>query len=347
MSFLAVGDNLIHSGLFNNAKDASEAVGFNFLPMYENIRHLVEAADLSYINQETMMNDSISYSGYPAFNSPEALADDLKTLGFDIVGLANNHTLDNAVKGVTRTMEKLDEIGLIRIGAYYDKEDAANIRVAEVNGIKVALICYTFITNNITHGSLEIPFINDKNQKIKIDDERIKSDLAKANQLADFVIVFPHWGKENSYELDSTQKKYGKFFAENGADVIIGAHPHVLQPIEWIDNGKGGQTLCAYSLGNIVSTMANAKNMLGGILEFEMAIDEYGRKTIENVVLTPTVFYYSTNYKETTLWLRENFPTEKASTHGIKNYDNTLVLSDLDYIYKKYIPKEFHPKKET
>lgn len=311
LSFLAAGDNLIHSQIYKYAEDASEEDGYNFLPIYSRVADMIANADLAFINQETMMDDSLFYSGYPCFNTPEAMANDLAALGFDIATIGNNHTYDRGTAAVLNTIETLNRVGIMTIGAYKDAEDEANIRVVNQNGIRIALLNYTYSTNCIHDGktSVYVPFI---------EDSKMIADLEKANAISDFVIVSVHWGTENTYEYNSEQQRVAKLLAENGAGIIIGTHPHTLQPIEWIDDGKGGKVLCAYSIGNFISNMSRECNMMGGLLTFDIVMNEGDEKAhIENPLLTPTAFYYNGSYDDMYLMYLQDFNDSHEPDHGV------------------------------
>lgn len=336
VSFLAAGDNLIHSYIYLDSKDDTEEDGYNFLPIYSRVADMIAEADIAYVNQETMMDDTQRYSGYPRFNTPEAMANDLAALGFDIASVGNNHTLDRGTAAVVNTIDKLNSVGITTIGAYKSAEDEANIRVVTKNGIRIALLNYTYGTNVGHDGrtSVRVPIISDS---------KMISDLEKANEIADFTMVFVHWGNENQYQYNSEQARVAKLLAENGAGIIIGTHPHVIQSIEWLDDGKGGSVLCAYSLGNLVSTMAHDFNMMAGLLTFDIVMTEGDAKAhIENPLLTPTAFYYSGGYDEMYLMYLQDFTDEMEQTHGVyqvydRVIDNELLISK----YKQYIANEF------
>lgn len=311
LSFLAAGDNLIHHQIYEYAEDSSEQDGYNFLPIYSRVADIIADADLAFLNQETMMDDSIFYSGYPCFNTPEAMANDLAALGFDIATIGNNHTYDRGTAAVLSTIKKLNSVGIVTFGAYKDAEDEANIRVITQNGIRIAFLNYTYGTNVRHDGktSVCVPFI---------EDGKMISDLEKANAISDFVIVSVHWGTENTYEHNSEQKRVAKLLAENGAGIIIGTHPHTLQPIEWIDDGKGGKVLCAYSIGNFISNMSRECNMMGGLLTFDIVMNEGDEKAyIEDPLLTPTAFYYSSAYDDMYLMYLQDFNDEHEPDHGV------------------------------
>ena len=191
-----------------------------------------------------------------------------------------------------------------------------------------------------------------------MDDEAIKSQIAsqisKAMVNADLVIVSVHWGDENSYTTNAKQTEYAQFFADSGADVIIGHHPHVIQKIEWLTSASGNKTLCVYSLGNFLSEQANDYNMLGGIINFDIV--KLGKEThIENVVFEPTVTYFTSSFYKNSVIRLSNFTDELAATHGIATYDyndkygyrysdsHHMTVSELISNVKTIIAPEFLP----
>ncbi len=344
-SILAVGDNLYHLALTESGRDSSEEDGFNFYPIYERFADRIKNADIAYINQEVMMDDDKKYSNYPNFNTAEALGDDLYALGFDIVGIGNNHTLDTGCSGARSTIEKFDSLGMMTVGAYKNAQDEKNIRVIEKNGIKIAFLSYTypgFNGHSFTNDNcgLTIP---------TIDDNKMLADLKAANSIADFTVVFVHWGEENSFTPSSEQKRVAKLLANGGAGIIIGTHPHVLQPIEWIETDNSKPVLCAYSLGNFISMMAKDYNMLGGIFEFDV-VKCGDDVTVENAMLSPTVFYFNMSYGDCKVMPLEEFTTEMSKTHGVRLYPkdssikNTISPESVTGYYKKYIAESFRPE---
>ena len=232
VSFIACGDNLIHSTVYSDAKTLAEGTDkrYNFIPMYDNVADIIKDADIAFINQESPFAGDIKpISGYPLFNSPDEVGYDLVELGFDVIGISNNHMLDSTTAGYKRTIEFWDNTdGAFQIGGYKNKEDFENIKVIEQNGIKIAFLSYTYGTNGLTlaKGSeLYVPIYND---------EDIDRQTKKARELADAVIVSIHWGTEDSFKPGSEQTRKAQIMIDNGVDVIIGHHPHVLQPITFI-----------------------------------------------------------------------------------------------------------------
>lgn len=354
---LAVGDNLIHRGIYRNAafyaKLAGNGAAYDFKPIYDGIAADIAAADISIINQETVFDPESEPSNYPQMNTPPEIADDLGALGFDVVSMANNHMMDMGASGLRRAAQKLDTVeGVSRVGAYLDETDFHTIRVLERDGMRIAVIAFTYGTNMGTgDGSMIIPILNEKN---------VKDQIARAQDIAEFVMVIVHWGDENHYELSNSQKKYAKLMADEGADVIIGAHPHLIQPIEWITASDGRRVLCAYSLGNLVSMMAYEKNMLGGVLTFKIVSENGERPYVTDVLFNPTVFFYlygpgsGKDWFDDRVYYLSDFTEELAAKHGVMHYtpsggsysggeQNTLSVANMYALAKKQISSEFLP----
>ena len=303
----------------------AETRKYNFKPMYEYMSEFISSYDIAFINQETLMGgEELGYSGYPMFNSPQDLGLDLVDLGFDIVNIANNHMCDKGEKGLKGTIDFWNEQkDVTLIGGYYDAEDYDNIRIIEREGVRIALLSYTYDTNGLTlpsSSSLIVPYINDE-------DIIRQCSLAKEN--SDLLIISVHWGIENQTIVSSEQERVAKLMAENGADVIIGHHPHVLQKISVIESDYG-ETLCIFSLGNLVSAMQYWQNMVGGFFTFDIVKQSDGTISVENPAFTPTAFYYGPKYFNSKLYFLKDDPADLAATHGTKNlYGSSATPDDM------------------
>ena len=345
-SVLAVGDDLIHKGIYSNAKYYAKQTGdgaYDFKPIFENIKADVQAADLAIINQETMFDPEKEPANYPQFNTPKEIAQNLADVGFDVISLANNHMLDVGSNGLVRTIGVLDAVeGVTRVGAYTTKEDMDTIRTVEVNGIRIAIVAFTYGTNGISPDKTKVtvPYLNEEN---------VREQMALAKEAGEFVMVIVHWGQENHTDISEEQKTYANLFVECGADVIIGSHPHVIQPIEWLTAADGRQVLCAYSLGNLVSMMDQENNMLGGVLRFDICSDEGEHPYVTDVHFDPTVYFYlyspgsGKDWFENKIYYLSDFTTDLASKHGVRHYNNSLKVPNLYKLAKKLISPEFLP----
>ena len=249
LSFVAFGDNLIHSSIIEDAErlatEAGKSEKYYFDPMYENFKEIVGNADLAFINQETpIAGPSFPAAGYPQFNTPDEMGDTLIRLGFDVINTATNHMLDCRGKGLNYHAdywESKAHLNVIQVGSYKDKQDYENIRVYEKEGVKIAFLAYTYSTNGMTAGSgyeeIYIPYI---------DNEEITKKIKEAKEIADLVFVSMHWGYEDSFDLSYDQRESAQAIVDAGADVIIGTHPHVIQEMKWKENAEGHKTLIAY-----------------------------------------------------------------------------------------------------
>ncbi len=330
ISFLACGDNLIHPCIYMDARDRATADTrpYNFRPMYEDAAEYIASFDIAFINQETPLGgDSMGFSGYPTFNSPQDLGRDLRDIGFDIINIAHNHMLDKGEAGLRGTIEffESEEMqGVTQIGGYKSAEDFDNIRTVESDGITIALLSYTYGANGFSlpkSSELIVPYIND---------EDIIRQCSLAEEAGDITVVSIHWGVENTSEPTDEQRRVAKLLADNGADVILGHHPHVLQPIEWIEAEDGSETLCIYSLGNLVSAMMYWENMVGGFLTFDMVKMSDGEVKIENTAFVPTAFFYGPSYYNSHLYFLCDYPDDVAKNHGTgKLYRSPAAPSDM------------------
>jgi poly-gamma-glutamate synthesis protein (capsule biosynthesis protein) len=338
-----VGDNLIHTYIYYDAAERATALGFDgsydFTGMYDGIRELVGDADIAYINQETpLAGEDFGYSGYPQFNTPREMGTNLVDMGFDVINIANNHMLDMRDDGLVSTIDYWDSQDVLQIGGYVNQEDYDTVRYYEYDGVTIAFLSYTYGTNGI-------PLQNKYELVIPLhEDEAIKRHLTEARANADFVFVSMHWGWEDTFTPNDEQKHFAELCNEYGADVIIGTHPHVLQPIEKLTHENGNETMVIYSLGNLLSTQSYYRNMVGGLVTFDIVMTD-DKKAIENLLLTPTMTYYNSRHRELSLYLLEDFPRDMVSTHGAQvnkyfTYD-TLVDMVEDVIPEEYLKFEY------
>jgi len=256
-------------------------------------------------------------------------------VGFDVVNIANNHMLDKGESGLAATIDFWNGLeGVTMIGGYKDQNDYDTIRVVESNGIRVAFLAYTYFTNylSLPAGSpLVVPYF---------DEEAAVTQLSRAKELADFVIVSVHWDAENTFTPTQIERDFSSLLAENGADAIIGHHPHVIQPVEWIEREDGGRTLCVYSLGNFATEMKYDYNMLGGMISFDMVLTD-GISSIENVEFIPTVYYFNNSFYKNQVYRLSDFTEDLAKSHGISYYGNSLTLEGLRSYLSKTVSDEF------
>ena len=338
-SFLGCGDNIIYStkGARQNAVEGGRSL--NYKPYYDGVSDLIENADISFINQETLMcGEGYSLSYYPMFNSPQDVGHDLVEMGFDVVNISNNHMLDKGADGLDKTIKFWKSMDTLMIGGYENAEDYDTVRYIEKNGIKIAFLSYTYATNGIVKNAsspIVIPYIND---------EDIIRQAAIANENADLVFVSVHWGDEGSFTPNDEQIRVAQLFADCGVDAIIGHHPHVIQPVEWIYGKNDNKTLCVYSLGNFMAQQDRDYNMVGGMISFDIVHSSVSEPHLENVIFIPTMFHFGGNFLGNNVMPFEEYTPELAAVHGVRMYYGNHMSYDtlLGYI-KNTVSAEFLP----
>lgn len=318
---VCAGDNLIHDCIYEQADARAGKKGdgkYDFSYVYQNVIDYIKDADLSVLNQETIVTDEFPPSTYPCFCSPEALGDYMiDVVGFDAVSLSNNHILDKGEKGLLATLKYWDtkHPDVIRYGAYKNTDDMNHIRVKEVNDIKFAFLGYMEHTNSIKHkaeqGS-ELVYLSEREL------ETIENQIKEAKKIADIVIVSPHFGVEVSNVVTDQQKNLSKKFVEWGADIIVGTQPHTLQTCEWIEREDGTKGFVYYCLGNFVSGMTSSYAMLGGLADFTVRKNyKTGEVTIEEPKIIPMVSHFERDYTNVTIYPYSKYTEELAKVHGL------------------------------
>ncbi|MCM3584434.1 CapA family protein [Mesobacillus maritimus] len=258
----AIGDILIHDRVY---MDAQVKDGYDFTPMLANVKEILVRPDLLLANQETILGGiEIGLSGYPTFNSPREVGDALIDAGVDIVSTANNHTLDKGEKGVQSSMNYLNQVGLPYVGSFKNVEDKNRLRILNHNGVNIAYLSYTYGTNGI-------PIPEGKEFLVNlIDKEAMKEEIHRAKAKSDVVVMSIHWGNEYQRFPDDIQEELARFIVNEGVDVVFGHHPHVLQPMEWIQADDGRKSLVIYSLGNFLSGQMWDYKDIGGMATIEI-----------------------------------------------------------------------------
>ena len=338
ITFTGTGDNIVHECLWIDARNRALPDGraYNFKPLFKDVASMIASADIAFINQETpMAGEDFALSAYPQFNSPQDVGYDLVELGFDVINIATNHMIDKGEKGFINTVNFLRSLDTVIIGDYLNQDELYKIKVIERGGIKIAFLAYTYSTNGISlpaKSEIIIPYI---------DKELIVSQIEKAKETADAVIVSMHWGEENSFVPTLGQKQFAQLMADNGVLAIIGHHPHVLQPIEWIEGTNGSKTLCVYSLGNLASGMIHPMNMIGGFISFDIVMTDK-KVAVENAVFTPTIYYYGKGWLNGRVYLLKDYTPEIAATHGTHTkHGYTHTIEELWAYVTKNINAEF------
>lgn len=342
ISLMALGDNLMHMGIVNTGKLPDGTYDYSFL--FQNITDFLDAADLRVINQETILGgNELGFSGYPRFNSPTEVGDAIAAAGFNIVLHATNHAADQGVKGIRNCVAYWNETHPdILMTGIYDRENvpAEDIPLLTVGDVTFAILNYTYGPNAETipsdlrdHLNMLCAY-NEKNGLIDFTtlNPKVLEDIRQADELADIVIVFPHWGTEYQSKPSSYQRKFAEEMTQAGADLIIGTHPHVPQPVEEIVSENANTSLCYYSLGNYVSTQKQTLSMLEGMawVTFHVTEDGVSLNQETSGVLPLVCHYVSGPVRLGNVYLLEDYTEELAAQHGIRSYGGvTLRLSDL------------------
>lgn len=309
----AIGDTLCHNTQYWDAYN-SKTREYDFSYVYEDIKNYTEASDITIGSLETTFaGEEKGYSNYPTFNSPDNLALSLKNIGVDIISLAGNHALDYGYNGLCRTINVLDDVGISHLGTYKTSKEQEELLIKEVNGVKIAFINYTYGTNGIPVPSGKEYCIN------LIDKTLIKKQIKQAqSQEVDLIIACMHWGTEYKTTADSEQKKLADFLFENGVDIIIGNHPHVLEPMEKrtikLEDGTEKDVFVIYALGNFTADQKDEITRDSVILNLDITKNSTGKISFNKIDYIPIYMYKNTT----------------ANTHKFKILDIQKSISDYE-----------------
>ena len=284
----AVGDLMMHQRQLDLAW--REGGAYDFDPQYALVKDSLSDADYTIANLETTIGlyGNQPYSGYPRFNAPESLLDTIRAAGVDFLTLANNHMLDRYFEGMLTTVERVDQWGFDHGGAYRTPKEAATPVAVEVNGVKIGFLCYTAHTNGMERycdaGATEYGISYPKDADFAADVEALRAAGAE------FIVCLPHWGTEYQRRPDADVRQTALKMAEAGVDVILGSHPHMVQPMEWleVDTPQGARrTLVAWSMGSFISNMKIQYTDSGVIVDFTIVEQPDGSYAVEDVGYVP------------------------------------------------------------
>ena len=285
----AVGDLMMHKKQLEIAKQKDGS--YDFHPQYEMIAGALGDADYTIANLETTVGKykNMAYSGFPMFNAPESYLDAVKDAGVDFLTLANNHMLDRYFDGMTHTVELVDQWGFDHGGAYRTPEEQDAPVVVDVNGIRIGMLCYTQMTNGMERYCKTDPKVFGIDY---LDSKTFASDVQKLRDAgAEVVIAMPHWGQEYKRKPEANTVALAKKLVAAGVDVVLGSHPHMVQPVEYVtvetEDGQTRTGLVAYSLGNFISNMVVQYTDSGIILDFTIREKQEGGFEIVDVGVVP------------------------------------------------------------
>lgn len=326
---IMVGDVLLHTPVEESCLQPDGSYDYDSL--FSHTKEEIAAADLALVNQEVIIGGAdLGISGYPCFNADYSLCDSLVGAGFDVICHATNHAMDKGRAGLVNCAEYWrDEYPQITVLGIHDIADTstscgADPAIIELGDIRIAVLNYTYGTNGISLPA-DMPYAVDL-----LNEEQVAADIQRAEELADFTIVCPHWGTEYRLTSDASQEKWTKIFAESGADLILGTHPHVIEPIEWVTDEAGEhEMLVYYSLGNFVNWTSGtgegvANRMVGGMAEVTLTKNEDGEVEIADYGVKTIISHVTSGPEGVTTYFLENYSEELAE-------ENEIVLQDSNF----------------
>ncbi|MGI6221663.1 MAG: CapA family protein [Coriobacteriales bacterium] len=283
ITLCAVGDNM---GTDSNLPVADRFDGgtgdgaYDFKPFYTELKPVVSKYDLAFINQETMTagtDNGRSYTGYPEFNTPDSVVDAIVDAGFNIVNMGSNHTWDQGEDGVLRTQGVIDSFpGVMRLGSYESAADRSAVRLQERNKKTVAFLSYTYGDNHYA----TIDEFPNTYYSCPFDKDAMQAEIKRAQAVADAVVVYVHWGTEYTSVPNDQQRDYAQFLADQGVDLVIGSHAHIIQPVEMYTSSTGKQVPVVFGLGNLTSGWDTAEYLLSGLFSCSISWDDEGNTQI-------------------------------------------------------------------
>ena len=325
-TIVMVGDVLLHTPVEESCKQPDGSYDYDSL--FANTKDKISAADLALVNQEVIIGGAdLGITGYPSFNADFGLCDSLAGAGFDVICHATNHAMDKGRKGLVNCAkywrENYSQITVLGIHDTADTSTACSAKpvILDLPDMKIAVLNYTYGTNGIPLPD-DMPYAVDL-----LDEKQVAADIRRAEELADFTIVCPHWGTEYRLTPDAMQEKWTQIFAENGADLVLGTHPHVIEPIEWVtDPESDHEMLVYYSLGNFVNWTSGtgegvANRMVGGMAEVTLAKKEDGEVEITDYGVQPLVSHVTTGPGGVTTYFLTDYTDELSEENEIRAQD--------------------------
>ncbi len=343
----AVGDNLIHRPIYQQAYARTQGESYDFSYVYRNVADKIAAADLAIYNQETLVAPDYEPSSYPRFNSPRELGEQMVALGFDVASLANNHTYDKGEDGLRNCLEFWQTQNIVTTGAFLSKADSLQIPTYEIDGVTFGFVAFTDPDNMLSLPSdSELVVLQQERM------EEITDRIKLADLLCDIVVVLPHWGLEYTTSYTQSQAYVAQILADSGADIIIGGHSHCLQPIEMVTASDGREVPVCYSLGNFISGQTERLRLIGGMVDFTVTVDLQTREfTIDDIDFRPVITHYGASCTDICNYLYADYTKELAGEHGVVgvsdagkrltfDYIDELVTSTID---AKYLADDWRP----
>ena len=325
LDLVMAGDVLLHTRLAYWSENGKG--GYDFNPIFKLIKPIIKKADLAIVNQETILGGKeLGVSGYPTFNGPYELGDAIANAGFDVVLQSNNHSLDRGKQGIYNCLNFWKKYPKIKtVGINTSEAQKKKLCIYKKNGIKVAILNYTYGTNGILLPS-GMPYA--VNYLVK---DEVINDIKRAEKEADFTIVCPHWGAEYYRGITDYQKTWSKIFVENGVDLVLGCHPHVIEPIKYVTDKKTGhKMLVYYSLGNFVnSTMSDGRvgdRYVGGLAKVKLKRGTDNKVRIAKYGVKATVMHNGGTRFGSSIYPLTQYTEELAKKNVMKTQDYMFSL---------------------
>ncbi len=324
INLVATGDILMHNTVIASGLQGSR---YNFDHLYAPVKHLISAGDYASVNLEcALAGPSSGYTGYPLFNSPDNIAPALKNTGFDLVVTANNHILDRGYQGALRTMDVLRNAGMDTTGTYKSQQESQSFLIKNLNGVKVAYLAYSYSTNGIPVPADKPYFYN------FLDRDKMMRDITTLRPQVDLIVVILHWGVEYSPYPTAQQRQMAKDLFAKGADVILGSHPHVIQPME-IMNVDGKDKFVIYSMGNSMGNQNGVERNSGVILNLQFTKNlTDGEAVLTGVNYTPIYIHpYYVGQKRTfrVVPIEATIAAIQAGTEPVLGPDSIPILEQV------------------
>lgn len=334
--FSATGDDLIHDGIFLQASQrGGDHYDFDFA--YEEMRDFYTQFDVNWLNQETLVNDQFDASGYPMFSTPGSITDTLYNLGFRVFSLSNNHSYDKGAAGIEASLEHWASMPEdVAYMGFYNLDTYDDYVYQTVNGITFGYLSYTEHTNGLPTPSGAVHGV------VYLDDhETIAKQIAAMRPNCDVLVVSAHMGTEGSHEVNDFQKSTAQWLADQGVDLIIGTHPHVVQNAEWLTGANGNTTFVVYSLGNFINAQSSRDNVIGAILDitFQKTTQPDGSTSL--AMLDPklhcVISQYEAGYKNIRVIPYSQYTDELGAAHG----EFTLSREYIESVLRNSIDEQF------
>ena len=334
--FSATGDDLIHDGIFLQARERG-GDHYDFDIAYEEMRDFYTQFDVNWLNQETLVNDQFDASGYPMFSTPGSITDTLYNLGFRVFSLSNNHSYDKGAAGIEASLEHWASMPEdVAYMGFYNLDTYDDYVYQTVNGITFGYLSYTEHTNGLPTPSGAVHGV------VYLDDhETIAKQIAAMRPNCDVLVVSAHMGTEGSHEVNDFQKSTAQWLADQGVDLIIGTHPHVVQNAEWLTGANGNTTFVVYSLGNFINAQSSRDNVIGAILDITFQKTTQPDGSTNLAMLDPklhcVISQYEAGYKNIRVIPYSQYTDELGAAHG----EFTLSREYIESVLRNSIDEQF------